>query len=192
LDNEDGGIVFTARTASPESSSSHPLNGSPVGGQSSHAPVTATESTLPWRRSSSKDESSSAQAIRQEEFPPWIDNKDYVPYYASPTNTYLGKLDQTKGSGNLNINNNQTQRTPTVYEIFTIVETGENPGRSDSGSSASSKDNNQSESVTKGRFQCTSASSDDNISNNQQTSPTVALNLAFESDDINAPTIYKL
>jgi hypothetical protein len=108
--------------------------------------------------------------------------------YASPTNTYLGRLEQTKSSGTLN--NSQSQRTPTVYEIFTILETGENPTRSDSGSSEGSKDITQSESVTKGRFQCTSASTHDISNKEQDMSPTVAVNLAFESDDNN--TVYKL
>ncbi len=150
--------------------------------------MTVTESTLPWRRSGSIDQSS-AQAIRQEEYPPWIDNKDYMPCYASPTNTYLGKLEETKSRGTLN--NSQSQRTPTVYEIFTILETGENATRSDSGSSEGSKDITQNESVTKGRFQCTSASTHDISNKEQETSPTVAVNLGFESDD-NTDAVYKL
>lgn len=40
---------------------------------------------LPWRRDE-KEQSPKAQ----EEFPPWINNKDYLPY-ASPTNTLMGK-----------------------------------------------------------------------------------------------------
>ncbi len=190
MDHEDGGIVFTARAVSPDSeTSSHPST-SPLRGQTSQQKVTVTESTLPWRRSSS-NEQSSAQAIRQEEYPPWIDNKDYMECYASPTNTYLGKLEETKSQGTLN--NSQSQRTPTVYEIFTILETGENATRSDSGSSQGSKDNTyQSESVTKGRFQCTSASTHDISNKEKDTSPTVAVNLAFESDDNNTNAVYKL
>ena len=42
---------------------------------------------LPWRR---EDEIGPGYSKVQEEFPPWINNKDYLPY-ASPTNTLMGK-----------------------------------------------------------------------------------------------------
>jgi len=41
---------------------------------------------LPWRR---EDESGPGYSKVQEEFPPWINNKDYLPY-DSPTNTLIG------------------------------------------------------------------------------------------------------
>merc|ERR1712083_327314 len=41
---------------------------------------------LPWRR---EDEIGPGYSKVQEEFPPWINNKDYLPY-ASPTNTLMG------------------------------------------------------------------------------------------------------
>ena len=43
---------------------------------------------LPWRR---EDEIGPGYSKVQEEFPPWINNKDYLPY-ASPTNTLMGNF----------------------------------------------------------------------------------------------------
>ncbi|CAG2121542.1 unnamed protein product, partial [Medioppia subpectinata] len=191
-DSEDGGIEFTARKVSPDSSLSK---------QSSDATATrastTAESTLPWRRDSpSNPELFSAQVIRQEEFPPWIDNKDYLPQYASPTNTYLAKLsDQPKSEpSNRGSVSPVNTRTPTVYEIFTIDESRENGGRSDSASSQGSRDKSEtkrpdgqqlqpqpSEGVTRGRFHCTSATTPQDT--DRQLSPTIAVNLGFESDD---------
>ena len=50
--------------------------------------TTATEAVLPWKREDS-DIQLPAVAIKQREFPPWINNKDYVNY-SSPSNTLLG------------------------------------------------------------------------------------------------------
>lgn len=90
------------------------------------APKTSAESTLPWRRDSSTnppdsdmargqevaDYDRSSVALKQEEFPPWITNKDYIPNYASPTDTLLAEIDRK----------NSMQKTPSVYEIFTIAD----------------------------------------------------------------------
>ena len=43
---------------------------------------------LPWRR---EDEIGPGYSKVQEEFPAWINNKEYLPY-ASPTNTLMGKF----------------------------------------------------------------------------------------------------
>ena len=67
-------------------------------------PKTSAESTLPWRRDSSTnppdsdmargqelaDYDRSSVALKQEEFPPWITNKDYIPNYASPNKYTFG------------------------------------------------------------------------------------------------------
>ena len=45
---------------------------------------------LPWRR---EDEIGPGYSKVQEEFPAWINNKEYLPY-ASPTNTLMGKFAQ--------------------------------------------------------------------------------------------------
>lgn len=42
--------------------------------------------TLPWKRD---EEETDEFPVRQEEFPAWSSNKEYVTYN-SPTNTYLG------------------------------------------------------------------------------------------------------
>ena len=42
---------------------------------------------LPWKRDDADD--MSTFAIKQSEFPLWVDNKEYNNYY-SPTNTFLG------------------------------------------------------------------------------------------------------
>lgn len=189
-ETDDGGIEFTAKKHSPEPS--------PSQADSAHNnhPLAATESTLPWRRDSDV-EASSAQVVRQEEFPPWIDNKDYLPYYASPTNTYLAKLsDQSKPKDHKDETNaGQSGRTPTVYEIFTIDESRENGDRSGSASSQGSRDTNDPKSVTRGRFQCTSASQTEAPAEPEPpVSPNVAINLGFESEDESEDkhTVYKL
>ena len=41
---------------------------------------------LPWKRDDDDDETF---PVKQSEFPPWVENKEYTSYY-SPTNTFLG------------------------------------------------------------------------------------------------------
>ena len=45
---------------------------------------------LPWKRDDADD--MSTFAIKQSEFPLWVDNKEYNNYY-SPTNTFLGSIE---------------------------------------------------------------------------------------------------
>jgi len=56
----------------------------------------ATEAVLPWKREDS-DIQLPAVAIKQREFPPWINNKDYVNY-SSPSNTLLGRATEHRNS----------------------------------------------------------------------------------------------
>ncbi|XP_064466459.1 sodium/hydrogen exchanger 3-like [Ornithodoros turicata] len=103
--DNDEGIVFVARsdrTPSPGSRSDSP------------APIdelTETETTLPWKR----DDTSAGVhasvdvengAVRQREFPSWIDNREYLSYQ-SPTSTIIGRLDRSR-------------MTPNVFEIFEL------------------------------------------------------------------------
>lgn len=83
------------------------------------APRTAVEAILPWRRNSSfgpaanqeNSEDNTSMVLKQEEFPPWISNKDYLPNnYASPTNTMLEALDRDR--------QNSCHKIPHVHEIF--------------------------------------------------------------------------
>lgn len=53
---------------------------------------TPVESTLPWKRDEDEEDESSF-AVRQNEFPAWSSNKDYLAYN-SPTNTFLGMRNQ--------------------------------------------------------------------------------------------------
>jgi hypothetical protein len=53
---------------------------------------TPVESTLPWKRDEDEEDESSF-AVRQNEFPAWSSNKDYLAYN-SPTNTFLGMRSQ--------------------------------------------------------------------------------------------------
>ncbi|XP_046455208.1 sodium/hydrogen exchanger 3-like isoform X3 [Daphnia pulex] len=103
LDGDGAGITFIARKASREAHPSTP---------------TAAEMQLPWKRDDADD--MSTFAIKQSEFPLWVDNKEYNNYY-SPTNTFLGELDKKKS------------QHPSVIDIFTrehrtadLSERGEN------------------------------------------------------------------
>ncbi|XP_045107758.1 Na(+)/H(+) exchanger protein 2-like isoform X1 [Portunus trituberculatus] len=50
---------------------------------------TLAEAVLPWKRP--EDEEVCQMPVKQNEFPAWASNKEYVNYY-SPSNTFLGKL----------------------------------------------------------------------------------------------------
>jgi sodium/hydrogen exchanger-like protein 3 len=54
------------------------------------ATPTATESTLPWKRG---DEATDEGALKQNEFPSWASNKEYLAYN-SPSATFLGNAIQ--------------------------------------------------------------------------------------------------
>ena len=45
------------------------------------------EMLLPWKRN--EDDETFNAALRQNEFPSWANNSDYIPYY-SPSSTVLG------------------------------------------------------------------------------------------------------
>ena len=101
-------------------------------------PKTAVEAILPWRRNSSfgyidpdkynndidksgngssfkgalPEDDDEQAVLKQQEFPPWIGNKEYLPNsYASPTNTLLQALDRDR-------NKESQNRIPPVFEIF--------------------------------------------------------------------------
>ncbi len=54
-----------------------------------HNSPTTMESVLPWKRGDD-DHDMGIFPIRQNEFPAWASNKEYLAYN-SPTNTFLGK-----------------------------------------------------------------------------------------------------
>ncbi|XP_076170798.1 na[+]/H[+] hydrogen exchanger 2 isoform X2 [Ptiloglossa arizonensis] len=53
---------------------------------------TATETMLPWKR---EDDYDSGHPIKQNEFPAWCSNKEYLAY-SSPSATFLGGIEQPK------------------------------------------------------------------------------------------------
>lgn len=105
--DNDEGIVFVARsdrTPSPGSRSDSPLPLPPD-------KLTETETTLPWKRNdvpagvhATRDGENGA--VRQREFPSWIDNREYLSYQ-SPTSTIIGRLDRHR-------------RTPNVFDVFEL------------------------------------------------------------------------
>ncbi|XP_044580907.1 probable Na(+)/H(+) antiporter nhx-9 isoform X5 [Cotesia glomerata] len=54
---------------------------------------TATETMLPWKRED--DYEDSARPVKQNEFPAWCSNKEYLAY-SSPSATFLGGIEQPK------------------------------------------------------------------------------------------------
>lgn len=77
--NEDEGITFTAKSFSFDL----PDPADP--------PVrTVTETVLPWKRDG--DVSGCDPAKPQEEFPTWVNNRDYYPGYLSPSPTFLERI----------------------------------------------------------------------------------------------------
>ncbi|XP_015784573.1 sodium/hydrogen exchanger 3-like isoform X1 [Tetranychus urticae] len=117
---DDGGIIFVARPNNRDEEK--------IEIKSIYSPTTTTEATLPWRRKSTTDpvgamnsngsSPSNSGPLKQSEFPSWIENKDYISNYASPTNTILRRIDDP----------NHNDKRPTVYEIFTITENIEDSG----------------------------------------------------------------
>lgn len=59
--------------------------------------------TLPWKRN--EDCSDGKCVRRQQEFPSWVLNKDYI-LYSSPTHTFLGNLGKNQ------------KKSPAIFEIF--------------------------------------------------------------------------
>lgn len=74
--------------------------------QTAPPPKTLTESTLPWKRDAQESPDSN-YVQRQEEFPSWIENQDYL-IHGSPTNTLISRL----GSATKRVS------APAVFDIF--------------------------------------------------------------------------
>jgi len=77
--------------------------------------------------------------IRQREFPPWIENRDYVADYASPTTTLIERINLLNTDANP-ANASPSEVHPSVYEIFQLDK---------------SKSDSQINSTTKGQQQTT-------------------------------------
>ncbi|XP_055927058.1 sodium/hydrogen exchanger 3-like [Argiope bruennichi] len=78
-DNDEGGITFSATNAAFED----------IPPTEEHQ-RTLTETVLPWKRD--QDVNANDPAKPQEEFPTWVNNRDYYPGYLSPTPTFLESI----------------------------------------------------------------------------------------------------
>lgn len=61
----------------------------PLTGEYRVTTPTAIESVLPWKRGDDSDEENGA--VKQNEFPSWASNKEYLAY-SSPSATFLGEF----------------------------------------------------------------------------------------------------
>ncbi|XP_023244345.1 Na(+)/H(+) exchanger beta-like [Centruroides sculpturatus] len=103
---DDNGIIFQVPNHSPQSPNSE-TSKQTLPDETVLTPVspTVTETTLPWKR---RDDITEDECARiQQEFPSWIDNREYMAY-ASPTDTLLGKLSGSE------------EKRPAVFEIFKL------------------------------------------------------------------------
>ncbi|XP_039284494.1 probable Na(+)/H(+) antiporter nhx-9 isoform X11 [Nilaparvata lugens] len=93
---EGGGITFTAQPSHegipPSQSPQKKLSkdSSTTGEVPRVSTPTALEKMLPWKRD---DEDQNAGPLRQNEFPGWCSNKEYLAY-SSPSATFLGGIEQ--------------------------------------------------------------------------------------------------
>lgn len=86
------------------------ISGSTTGAAAVGSSTSGTNTTGGSFDSQSSVTGLSTGPLKQEEFPPWINNKEYLIGYCSPTNTILRNIDLSK----------QNTRMPTVHEIFSI------------------------------------------------------------------------
>ncbi|XP_042905421.1 Na(+)/H(+) exchanger protein 2 [Parasteatoda tepidariorum] len=76
-EEDDGVISFIAKSTSPTETEPEPQR-------------TLTETILPWRRVD--EDHFDYPAKPQEEFPSWVDNREYYPGYMSPTPDFLERI----------------------------------------------------------------------------------------------------
>ncbi|XP_015175172.1 PREDICTED: sodium/hydrogen exchanger 3 isoform X4 [Polistes dominula] len=69
---------------------------------------TATETVLPWKR---EDDYDSGHPLKQNEFPAWCANKEYLPY-SSPSATFLGAIEQPKVQSVIGLFRRESVGTP--------------------------------------------------------------------------------
>ncbi|XP_014600953.1 PREDICTED: sodium/hydrogen exchanger 3 isoform X3 [Polistes canadensis] len=73
---------------------------------------TATETMLPWKR---EDDYDSGHPLKQNEFPAWCANKEYLPY-SSPSATFLGAIEQPKVQSVIGLFRRESVGTPDHIE----------------------------------------------------------------------------
>ncbi|XP_029175073.1 probable Na(+)/H(+) antiporter nhx-3 isoform X2 [Nylanderia fulva] len=103
----DSAITFTARTSGAE-------------GYRVTTP-TATETMLPWKR---EDDYESGHPIKQNEFPAWCSNKEYLAY-SSPSATFLGGIEQPKAQSVFGLFRRESVCTPDIDCQETVDEADE-------------------------------------------------------------------
>ncbi|XP_020286417.1 probable Na(+)/H(+) antiporter nhx-9 isoform X2 [Pseudomyrmex gracilis] len=100
----DSAITFTARTSGAESFRV--------------TTPTATETMLPWKR---EDDYESGHPIKQNEFPAWCSNKEYLAY-SSPSATFLGGIEQPKVQSVIGLFRRESTCTPDTIDCQETVE----------------------------------------------------------------------
>ncbi|XP_014474637.1 PREDICTED: probable Na(+)/H(+) antiporter nhx-9 isoform X2 [Dinoponera quadriceps] len=79
---------------------------------------TATETMLPWKR---EDDYESGHPIKQNEFPAWCSNKEYLAY-SSPSATFLGGIEQPKVQSVIGLFRRESVCTPDSIDCQETVE----------------------------------------------------------------------
>ncbi|XP_029175074.1 probable Na(+)/H(+) antiporter nhx-9 isoform X3 [Nylanderia fulva] len=82
---------------------------------------TATETMLPWKR---EDDYESGHPIKQNEFPAWCSNKEYLAY-SSPSATFLGGIEQPKAQSVFGLFRRESVCTPDIDCQETVDEADE-------------------------------------------------------------------
>ncbi|XP_031830513.1 na[+]/H[+] hydrogen exchanger 2 isoform X3 [Nomia melanderi] len=98
---------------------------------------TATETMLPWKR---EDDYDSGHPIKQNEFPAWCSNKEYLAY-SSPSATFLGGIEQPKVQSVIGLFRRDSVCTPNSidqdildkHDDFTLTEQTDSPSRASNG-----------------------------------------------------------
>lgn len=99
-DWDGGGLTFTAKSSLDESGEPTKIDkrfsreSRDSEAETRVQTPTAIEAVLPWKRADQDDENG---AIKQNEFPSWASNKEYLAYN-SPSATFLGGLTQPKAA----------------------------------------------------------------------------------------------
>ncbi|XP_019700640.2 sodium/hydrogen exchanger 3 [Harpegnathos saltator] len=79
---------------------------------------TATETMLPWKR---EDDYESGHPIKQNEFPAWCSNKEYLAY-SSPSATFLGGIEQPKVQSVIGLFRRESVCTPDSIDCQETVD----------------------------------------------------------------------
>ncbi|KAK2586919.1 hypothetical protein KPH14_009850 [Odynerus spinipes] len=148
-DDWDSAITFTARTS--DSSNAHHATATTSmdtintddadmklgrDGESYRVTTpTATETMLPWKR---EDDYESGHPLKQNEFPAWCANKEYLAY-SSPSATFLGGIEQPKIQSVIGLFRRESVGTPDHIDHQEIVDECDEYTAKDSSSKSSAR-----------------------------------------------------